>query len=352
MTTPRKKAGRLNRHGRRRLHIRILLGMLLLFSVGFFFYQLWVRGMLPANQPASEWYEASQASKGLVKFPEDDTPHEQQTEWWYYSGHLRTQEGKRYSFHIALFVINRLAKFTILHGAFLDHQTGKYFTTQQRTAGKPNESPAAGGFDFRFGQWRVARTNGRDTLNVQTPEFAMQLALTSTTEPILHGETGLLDFKAAGASYYYSRPRMAVTGTAGPTGKVSPVTGEAWFDHQWGDFSVSSLGWNWFALQLADGRDVMLFDLFTPAGKKVVRYGTVSQHSLLKTLDEKDFSITATGKWQSPTTRITYPMGWKVAIPSMHLALELTPIERNCEFDGRQSSYLVYWEGPVGITGT
>ena len=351
MPSSNRKKGKLNRYGRRRLRYRILLVALPLVLLGGLAYQLWQLGMLPANEAATEWYEAEENSRALVKIPDDDALHDDQTEWWYYNGHLRAQDGKRYSFHVALFVINRLAGYTIIHSSFLDHQSGKHYSAQQRTAGKPNDA-VQDGFDFRLGQWHIAGAGGRDQLVVQTPDYSLQLTLTGTTDTILHGETGLLDFKAAGTSYYYSRPRMTVTGTAGPTGQASPVSGEAWFDHQWGNFSVTSLGWNWFALQLEDGRDVMLFELFTPAGEKVVHFGTVSSDTILETLDEDAFVVTPTGEWQSPTTKIRYPMGWNVRIPSQALELQLQPISQEAEFDGRQSSYLIYWEGPVEITGS
>lgn len=48
-------------------------------------------------------------------------------------------------------------------------------------------------------------------------------------------------------------PRMAAEGTLTIDGKAVPVTGDVWFDHQWGDFEAAQLRWNWFALQLTDG---------------------------------------------------------------------------------------------------
>lgn len=353
MAKRRKKRGRLNRRGRLIRRLVTLLVLAVIGAAGAGLYQLWQSGMLPANQTASEWYEVTEASKALVKFPDDDGPHEDLTEWWYYNGHLESEDGRHYSFHVALFLINRLASFTIAHAALLDHDSGEFYTTQLRTGGIPNEAPPRQGFDFRLGQWQVSGANGQDQVRVEVPEFSLILDLLSTAEPILHGETGLVSFEGSGDSYYYSRPRMTVTGSAGAAGEIAPVTGEAWFDHQWGNFSVNSLGWNWFALQLKDGTDLMLFELFNPDdGSKVVHFGTLSRGSeLLHTLDEADFVIEPMGNWRSPDTAIVYPMGWTVSIPSLDLALTLDPVSEACEIDGRQTSYMVYWEGAVKVKG-
>jgi predicted secreted hydrolase len=347
----RSKAGRLNRHGRRRLVLRLLLIVLGLLGLGVGLYQLWDPELLPANRPAAVWYDEQHVSKALVHFPRDDAPHDNLTEWWYYNGHLHTTDGRRYSFHVALFLIDRLARFTVLHATFLDLQTGQHFSLQQRTAGTPG-SPVAGGFDFALGAWRIAGADGRDRIDIETPEFTLALDLVSTTPPILHGETGLLDFEQAGSSYYYSRPRMTVSGRAGPAGAVRPVEGLVWFDHQWGDFSVRAMGWNWFALQLDDGRDIMLFELFTPDGQPLVHYGTVSQQDVLHTLGAEDFTTRPTGRWRSPATGTVFPMGWTLKIPSLGLDLKLQPVFEHAEFDGRQTSYMIYWEGPIRISGS
>ena len=52
---------------------------------------------------------------------------------------------------------------------------------------------------------------------------------------------------------------MDVTGTLTFHGRPLAVTGEAWFDHQWGDFiAVGGGGWDWFAVNLDDGADLTL----------------------------------------------------------------------------------------------
>lgn len=348
----RSKKGKLNRVGRRRRNLRILMALVVIGLLGTLAYQLQKAGMVPANQPAAEWYETNRQPVELVSLPADDAAHDNYTEWWYYSGHLRTQDGRRFSFHYVIFVINRMAGHTVAHASFIDHDSGRHYMAQQRTAGKPSED-LADGFDFNFNNWRMAGSDGIDQVALDTPDFSLNLALENVNPPVLHGRTGLLDFKQAGTSYYYSRARMNVTGTAGLAGNSQLVSGEAWFDHQWGDFRVTALAWNWFAVQLDDGRDLMLFELFTPEGDNVARYGTLSGKGMADViLEEDDFIVDVNATWYSEQTRITYPMGWRVRVPGQAIDIALEAVIRNAEFDGRDTSYLIYWEGPVDVSGT
>ena len=62
-------------------------------------------------------------------------------------------------------------------------------------------------------------------------EFSLELEFEPQAPLMLQGENG---FSRKGsspeeASYYYSRPQLAVRGTA----DGAPVTGTAWLDHEW-----------------------------------------------------------------------------------------------------------------------
>ena len=54
------------------------------------------------------------------------------------------------------------------------------------------------------------------------------------------------------------------------------VTGDAWFDHQWGDFiAVGGGGWDWFAVNLDDGTDLTLSLVRDADGSYPLVYGTL-----------------------------------------------------------------------------
>lgn len=155
---------------------------------------------------------------------------------------------------------------------------------------------------------------------------------------------------------------MAATGTlgrgCGPLGlgcETLRVTGEAWHDHQWGDFDLSSYaGWDWFSVQFTDDTELMLYLIREPSGAYTARAGSfVTASSETLGLGAEDFSVTPTGAtWTSPETGAVYPMGWRVAVPAHGLELTVTPVFPEQEMNTRASTGVVYWEGAVAVTGS
>ncbi|TVQ86612.1 MAG: hypothetical protein EA400_12715 [Chromatiaceae bacterium] len=307
--------------------------------------------MLPANQPAEHWYEVAGEQTVVVELPRDDAPRGDYIEWWYYNGHLATAAGRRFAFHYVVFTVDAFPTHTAAHVSLIDLQTGRHFTAQRRTAGNPSRG-TIDGFRFVLGDWQMVGGGGDDQLRVTTPDFSFNLRLTEGAPPVMQGGTGLISFGLIGSSYYYTRPRMPVTGAVRLDGEIFNVTGVAWFDRQWGDFKVTELGWDWFALQLDDGTDIMLYQLFDSDGLPVLMSGTAARDGRTTVLHEGDFQVTVVERWTSPTTGIEYPMGWRVEIPAQAIELSVSPLVRNSEFDGRTTLYTVYWEGPVAISGS
>ena len=355
--TPPSRRRKRSRRGarRRRRNTRRLLQaafwLLLIAALGAGGLYLWKQGLVPANQAAEDWYEVEARSEVLVQLPRDDAPHESYMEWWYYNGHLVTEGGDRYSFHFSIFVINALATHTVAHASFVDQQTGRHYASQKRTTGNPSRG-VENGFDFELGDWRMTGRDGNDRLRASGDDFTFNLHLSGATAPVMQGGTGLLDFELAGKSYYYSRPRMQISGAVKVGSEIRNVTGMGWFDHQWGDFEVNQLGWDWFAIQLDDGSDIMIYQLFDSSGLPVLGSGTHTRDGLTSVLTAEDFEVTVTDHWVSERTGIRYPMGWLMEIPGQSVSLRVAPVIRNSEFDGRVTSYMVYWEGAVDISGT
>ena len=244
----------------------------------------------------------------MVKLPADDAPHDSTTEWWYYNGHLHTDSGQRYAYHVAVFLRRELTDHTIFHVSLVDQQTGKHYAGQARTAGIPS-LPKQDGFDFSYAGWHVAGSGPRHTLNIVAKDFTLALDLADVTPPTLHqapgsGGPGLLDFGAAGKSYYYSRMRIPSQGTVTVEGVSNRVTGQSWFDHQWGDFQSTDMGWNWFAIQLDDGANIMLYQVFDPKGKSILQAGTYSRDGDTIALGKGDYALKTLGSWTSPDSKV------------------------------------------------
>jgi predicted secreted hydrolase len=230
------------------------------------------------------------------------------------------------------------------------------FAPNDRPGGIVSLGPSEGGFDLSMGGWRMRGAEGRDRLWAAGPGYRIDLSLIADRAPALHdgdppGTPGLISFGPAGYSYYYSRTRMAVTGTLGIGDREAIIRGTAWMDHQWGDFLVlGGGGWDWFSAHLVDGRDLTISVVRDETGKVVLSYGTLALPNGDSThLDPASFKITPTEWWTSPHTGITYPSGWRIALPGHGIDAEWTPLVRDQELRTTNSTGVTYWEGTVRL---
>ena len=164
-----------------------------------------------------------------------------------------------------------------------------------------------------------------------------------------------MDYGPAGGSYYYSRTRMDAVGSLVLDGVTYDVEGDAWFDHQWGDFVSlgSGGGWDWYAIMLDDGTEVVLNRVRAPDGSYPVEYGeVVGADGTTRHLPGDAFDIETTGSWTSPETGTTWPAGWRVSIPGEALEMTLEPTVADQELDTRATTGVIYWEGSQVVTAT
>jgi predicted secreted hydrolase len=288
-----------------------------------------------------------------VRFPQDDAPHDALTEWWYYTGHLFTDDGRRYGFEYVIFQFSRgeFAPRYASHFAVTD-SAGERFRYAERS-GAGALRPATQGFSLDLDGWTMAGALGNDRLVAAMDEFAIDLRLRATRPPALHDGDGYVEFGPAGGSYYYSRTRMTVEGTLAVDGRPGAVSGVAWFDHQWGNFlSVGAGGWDWFALQLESGEDLTISLVFDEARAVVLEYGTlVGPDGTVTHLAAGELEVAVTGQWTSPHSGATYPARWEVRLPGRDWQLALAPSLADQELRTRASTGVTYWEGEVLVSG-
>ena len=209
---------------------------------------------------------------------QDEAPHDALSEWWYYTGHLETESGKRYGFELVFFqaVRGRNPVGYAAHFAVTDHQRRELLDT---TSGRARAWRLQGSGEYRLRARGLAhgRRRGRAPHPGRGKGYSIDLKLRSVKPPALHGGTGWISFGPVGSSYYYSRTRMEVEGTsAGGGDRIEKVTGLSWMDHQWGNFIlVNGGGWDWFSLQLDDGSDLMVTVLRDQPGSVAATYGTL-----------------------------------------------------------------------------
>ena len=321
-----------------------------------------------------------------VVLPRDDGPHDRLTEWWYYTGHLRADDGSRFGFEYVIFRAERGAFPTswVSHLAITDEGGDRFLYSQRLEVGAQVDRSPRGpdgeptGFDLAlagvdptdpatFGRepWTMAGADGSDRLaatlapdeavTAGSPDgLGLDLTLQAVKEPALHDRDGWIDFGAAGGSYYYSRTAMTADGSLTLDGTTMHVDGDAWFDHQWGDFiSVGGGGWDWFAVNLDDGTDLSLSLVRDADGSYPLVYGTlVDADGTVHHLDGDAFTVEVTDRWTSPTTGADYPAGWTISIPGEDLTIALRPTVADQELDTRATTGVIYWEGSQGVSAT
>jgi predicted secreted hydrolase len=184
--------------------------------------------------------------------------------------------------------------------------------------------------------------------------IGVELELTSAKSTVLQGDRGLSrkGREPGNSSYYYSMTRMPTRGVVVLGLHTYAVQGSSWLDREWSTSALepSQTGWDWFALQLSDGRDLMLYQLRLEDGAiDPLSSGTVvALDGTSKQLRSSHFSIETLDWWISPATRVRYPAAWKILVPTEQIELTVTPRLADQEL----SLSVMYWEGAVQIHGS
>jgi predicted secreted hydrolase len=122
-------------------------------------------------------------------------------------------------------------------------------------------------------------------------------------------------------------------------------------DHEYSTSALApdQVGWDWFALQLDDGSELMVYQIRRADGSvDPFSSGTyIDPRGQPTHLERADFEITVLNTWHSPHSGAVYPSGWTVRIPSLNLSLEIQPYLEDQELD----LTFKYWEGAVEFTG-
>ncbi len=307
-----------------------------------------------------------------LRFPADHYSHPDfKTEWWYYTGHLDTQSGKRFGYQVTFFRFGLRDRQTdskeapLFHELYMAHFAlsdigAKKFTFRERI--KRGYSDTAGAATDRFRvwneDWKVEGDEKNHVIHVNDRGTQLQLRLRSLKAPVLHGQNGLSQ-KGEGegrASYYYSLSRMQTEGELTVNGKSEKVYGLTWMDHEFGSNQLreDQVGWDWFSIQLDNQSELMLYLMRRKDGSMdPYSSGTlVRADGVSKNLALKDYRIEVLQRWKSPASGATYPMKWKVTIPSEAIELEITPAFPEQELITKRSTRVTYWEGAVQIRGT
>jgi predicted secreted hydrolase len=303
--------------------------------------------------------------------PADHGPHlEFQTEWWYYTGNLTASDGRRFGFQLTFFRRGLapgepsdglgLATHQVYfaHLAITDVAARSHVFAERWSRGAGGLAGARGTpFAVWLEGWRVEsrRADGSAVrLVARDGPLLLDLELEARKPLVRHGEQGLSpkSDEPGNASHYIGYTRLSARGRLAAGGGAEPVSGDAWFDHEWSTSALGAgaVGWDWFSLQLQDGRELMYFQIRREdGGVEAVSGGTlVDAAGDTRRLPADAVSLTVLDRWTSPQTGATYPSRWRLRVPGEDLDLLVAPWIPAQEM---RTSF-VYWEGAVRVSGT
>ena len=302
------------------------------------------------------------------------------TEWWYFTGHLQTggDTPRRFGYQFTFFRIGLqptppaldsawTARDVIMgHAAVTDLTNNRHLFAEILYRAIPLlgefgdgsspliawSRPPAGS----SGRWSL-HWNGRGfdlAASDGNQDLSFRLTTHRTKGPIFQGPNGYSTKggEEGSASQYYSFTRMATRGRVSIGGEEHAVEGVSWMDKEFGSKQLGArqIGWDWFSLQLDDGRDLMLYLLRDRRNSVDFANGTlISEDGRTRYLSPEEWSVRSTGTWTSPHNGARYPAGWRVLVPEEGLELTVTPKVPDAENVSRLLPGLAYWEGPVRV---
>lgn len=301
-----------------------------------------------------------------IRFPRDHGPHpEFKTEWWYFTGNLALVEGEPREFGYQLTFFRSALKLdeqtspsawssdqvAMAHFTVSDLKRERFFFDEQLSRyalGLAGAQQDRGTTRVWVNDWNLSMDDAGATLKAASEGFALELEL-ENCPPLLQGESGYSRKGPKAASYYYSLPRMPSRGSLKIDDQRFQVRGSSWMDHEWSSRTLAGhlAGWDWFSIQLDDGRDLMLFKLRRDdGGWDPFNAGSLrSAQGELRILAAQDFKIEEVGYWTSPHTGVRYPSRWKLEVGDLRLEVEAAMADQELRTSVR------YWEGAVRVNG-
>lgn len=319
-----------------------------------------------------------------LQFPRDHGAHEAfRTEWWYYTGNVRSESGERFGFQLTFFrsrlgppghreLISRdgagsrlsawrTRQVFMAHAAVaaIDARGFRYSERMGRgalgLAGAVVEGETVSVF---VKDWSLRLDPEGHHLKATGDDFSLDFVLKPRKAPTLHGELG---YSRKGstperASCYYSFTRLEAEGTLNFRERAIPVRGWCWMDHEFNSAPLEPdlSGWDWISLQLADNTELMVCLLRRKDGThSPASYGTFTDaEGVAHRLRADDFVLETLDQWTSPHSGARYPARRRLRVPPLELDMNITPSLADQELKTDRSTRVTYWEGSVSTTGS
>lgn len=330
-----------------------------------------LRSILGSDDGTAAGFARAEAIREFV-FPTDHGPHPAyRSEWWYLTAVVSTagtgtqSAAREFGVQFTLFRQGlearsgetpvptdgpeawRTGQGYMAHVALSDIKARRHLAAERFSRGHPELAGArADPFRVYLDDWQLASTGDGFSplrLTAKTEDFSADLILTARRTPILQGDRGLSSKGPDNASYYYSVPRIEARGEIVVGGSSHAVSGLAWIDREWSTSVLGEAyqGWDWFALHLDDGRDLMLYQLRRLDGRTDdYNAGSVADGTVSRTLTAGDFSLTPIEHWRG------WPVAWKLVLGGYP---EQQYVIRAAIKDQVMDTAVRYWEGVVYV---
>lgn len=323
-----------------------------------------LRGTLGAREGADASFAKAEAVRAF-SFPRDHGPHTRfRSEWWYLTAVLAGEDGREFGAQFTVFrqgvapvdtapaaagaAAWRTGQVYLGHVAVSDVAQRRHLEAERLARGHPSLAGArATPFAVHVEGWRLASVTGAAfwplRLQAAAADFAIDLTLTSGKPIVLQGERGLSRKGPNSASYYYSIPRIDAHGRLVVAGQTHTVAGGAWLDREWSTSVLAPeyAGWDWFALRLDDGMDVMLYRMRRTDGQPsgYDAGALIDAAGAARILVAGDFSLTPQASWRG------WPIAWRLTLPG-----EPAPWTVEAAFaDQLMETSIRYWEGVAHV---
>lgn len=304
-----------------------------------------------------------------IKFPQDESKHKCDVEWWYFNGHLQDATGGKYAFMDCLFKVNpqrikaSFLKSSLVKG--LVHKDEVYFAhhlvsdlkkVSENSSIKYFCLPAKMNFPNKkfainytapFSQplGFVSDMTKLDATHYHIKNENLDLFFESKKPPLLVGGRGFIDLGDE-KTYYYSLTSLKTSGTISINNKQIKVTGKSWMDHQWSNPRHSKFSWTWFSMQLNNGTEIICSNCID--GKNITFFASLVLKNG-KTIHTDKVELTDMNHhWTSPITQAVYPLSWKIRIPKFKAEFSVIAAMENEEM---LYGFINYWEGPTIVKG-
>ncbi len=306
-----------------------------------------------------------------LNFPKDHGSHpEFKTEWWYFTGHLQNNFAKKFGLELTFFRVGvntqnsmrskwAVQSIYLAHFAITDDENDSFNHAEKIS--RDNFSKAGSSLstlDVWIDDWSAKLKDNTILLSANSEDISISLNLTPFKNVVLQGRDGFSQKgpKIGQASYYSSFTNLKGSGTIRIKNTIHQISkAKVWMDHEVtsSDIAYGIEGWDWFAIQLDDDSELMIYQLRDKQNNPT-KYSSgtiIYPDGQTKRLNNSDFKITPHSTWKSKTTNINYPHEWTIIVPKDEIELVIVPTVKNQEMTTSKSTRNSYWEGRSTVTG-